>query len=123
MKTKAFQLEIPAEVGEQLHLTDQTAAKLIVRRGRLVVQFEESRLSIFEKGVLAWPVVMALIASIGYYFFCGWQQHNYVQLSGDYSLATSIILVGVMMGILLFAGFFIRDRNNPHNQFVNNIYW
>jgi hypothetical protein len=53
MKTKAFQLEIPAEVGEQLHLTDQTAAKLIVRRGRLVVQFEESRLSIFEKGVLA----------------------------------------------------------------------
>ncbi|VDG19517.1 hypothetical protein [Lactobacillus sp. CBA3605] [Lactiplantibacillus mudanjiangensis] len=122
-ETKDLHLTIPAEIGEQLQLKDQTSAKLIVRRGRLVIQFEESRLTIFQKGVLAWPVVMALLVSIGYYFFCGWQHNNYVKLTGDYSLATSIIIVGVIMGILLFAGFFIRDRHNPHNQFVQNVYW
>ncbi|AVK60842.1 hypothetical protein C5Z25_03335 [Lactobacillus sp. CBA3605] len=123
MKAKDFQLTIPADIGERLQLENKTTAKLIVKRGRLVVQFDESRLSIFQKRVLAWPLILALIASCGYYWFCGWQQHNYVRLTGNDSLATTIIVVGVIMGTLLFAIFFIHDRNNPNNHFAKNIYW
>lgn len=32
-------------------------------------------------------------------------------------------MTGVVMGTLLFAIFFIRDRNNPQNHFTKNIYW
>ncbi|ETY74590.1 DUF998 domain-containing protein [Lactiplantibacillus fabifermentans] len=123
MKNKDYQLKIPADIGDQLQLDEKTNAKLVIKRGRLVVQLEESRLSIFQKRVWIWPVALAVLGSIGFYIFCGTQGLNYVKLSGDYSLATSIILIGVVMGILLFAGFFIHDRNNPHNQFVKNIYW
>ncbi|BDZ31955.1 DUF998 domain-containing protein [Lactiplantibacillus sp. WILCCON 0030] len=123
MKKQDYQLTIPAEIGEHFQLKDQDSAKLIVKRGRLVVQFEESRLSIFQKRVWIWPVVMAFLASIGYYIFCLTQNIQYIKLSGDNSLATAIILIGVVMGMLLFAGFFIHDRNNPHNHFIKNIYW
>lgn len=123
MKKQDYQLTIPAEIGEQFKLKDQDSAKLIVKRGRLVVQFEDSRLSIFQKRVWMWPVLMALFASIGYYIYCLTQNIRSVALSGDSSLATAIIVIGVSMGMLLFAGFFIHDRNNPHNHFSKNIYW
>lgn len=112
MKKQDYQLTIPAEIGEHFQLKDQDSAKLVVKRGRLVVQFEDSRLSIFQKRVWVWPVMMAILASVGYYVYCLTQHIKYVQLSGDNSLATAIILIGVVMGIILFAGFFIQDRKS-----------
>src|SRR5699024_7340092 len=48
---------------------------------------------------------------------------RHLKLSGDNSLATGLIVTGVVMGTILFAIFFIRDRNNPQNHFTKNIYW
>ncbi|AKP64102.1 hypothetical protein FC99_GL000724 [Levilactobacillus koreensis JCM 16448] len=123
MKSKDFQLKIPPEISEQLKLTDKTPVKLVVKRDRLVVQLEEPRLQLFQNRVLIWPVVTALLTSIGFYVFCLWRGLNSVPLVGDWSLATAIIVLEVIMGTLLFAGFFIRDRNNPQNHFTKNIYW
>jgi len=83
MKKQDYQLTIPAEIGEHFQLKDQDSAKLIVKRGRLVVQFEDSHLSIFQKRVWLWPVMMALVASIGYYIYCLTQNIKSVELSGD----------------------------------------
>jgi len=123
MQKPDFQLKIPAEVGEQLNLQNQTAAKLVVKRGRLVVQFEESRRNLLRRWALLWPLIMAVVASLCFGGYCIWQHTQYVALSGDYSLATGVILLGTVMGTLLFAGFLIGDRHNPHNHFVKNIYW
>ncbi|WP_203640312.1 DUF998 domain-containing protein [Levilactobacillus andaensis] len=123
MKSKDFQLKIPPEISEQLKLTDKTPVKLVVKRDRLVVQLEEPRLQLFQNRVLIWPVVTALLTSIGFYIFCLLRGLHSVPLVGDRSLATAIIVLEVIMGTLLFAGFFIRDRNNPQNHFTKNIYW
>ncbi|MCT4486500.1 DUF998 domain-containing protein [Levilactobacillus parabrevis] len=123
MKSKDFNLKIPADIGEQLKLEDGTPVKLVVKRDRLVVEFAESRRRIFQNKIMWWPVIMALVVSIGYYIFCRWQNLRHLKLSGDESLATALIVTGVVMGTLLFTIFFIRDRNNPQNRFTKNIYW
>ncbi|NLR31571.1 DUF998 domain-containing protein [Levilactobacillus tujiorum] len=123
MEKKDFNLKIPASIGEQLKLDDGTPVKLVVKRDRLVVEFAESRRRIFQNRIMWWPVIAAFIVSIAYYLFYRWQDVRYLKLSGDESLATGLIVTGVVMGTLLFAIFFIRDRNNPQNHFTKNIYW
>ena len=123
MKSKDFNLKIPANIGEQLKLDADTPVKLVVKRDRLVVEFAESRRRIFQNRLMWWPVLAAFVVSIGYYIFCRWQGISHLKLSGDNSLATGLIVTGVVMGTILFAIFFIRDRNNPQNHFTKNIYW
>lgn len=123
MEKPDFQLKIPAEVGAQLKLQDETTAKLVVKRGRLVVQIEESRRNLLQRWAILWPLLLALVASMSYSGYCIWQKTRYVKLSGDNSLATGIIVLGTVMGTILFAGFLIGDRKNPHNHFVKNVYW
>lgn len=123
MRDKDFQLKIPAEISEQLQLNEDTPVKLVVKRDRLVVQLEEPRLQLFQNRVLLWPVLTALLVSVGFYIYCLSQNVHTLKLAGDNSLATAIIVLGVIMGALLFARFFIRDRNNPQNHFTKNIYW
>ncbi|MFD1454523.1 DUF998 domain-containing protein [Levilactobacillus lanxiensis] len=123
MTKKEFHLKIPAEFSDQLHLKEDTPVKLVVKRDRLVVQLNEPRQQLFQNRVLLWPVLTALVVSLGFYIFLRLQSIHTVKLVGNYSLATMIILLGVSMGTLLFAGFFIRDRKNPHTHFSQNIYW
>ncbi|WP_125580087.1 DUF998 domain-containing protein [Levilactobacillus cerevisiae] len=123
MTKKAFQLKIPAEISEQLRLDGDTPVKLVVKRDRLVVQLNEPRQQLFQNRVLLWPVLTALVVSLGFYLFLHVQNIHTVNLAGNDSLATGIIILGVVMGMLLFAGFFIRDRKNPHTHFSQNIYW
>ncbi len=123
MKKDEFQLKLPTDVSDQLKLDQDTPVKLVVKRDRLVVQFAEPRLQIFQGRVLVWPLVLALLSAIGYFIYCISQGLHAVQLVGENSLATGIIVIGTVVGTLLFAGFFIRDRNNPRNHFTQNIYW
>lgn len=123
MTKKAFQLKIPAEISEQLRLDGDTPVKLVVKRDRLVVQLNEPRQQLFQNRVLLWPVLTALVVSLGFYLFLHVRNIHTVNLAGNDSLATGIIILGVVMGMLLFAGFFIRDRKNPHTHFSQNIYW
>ncbi|KRO04810.1 hypothetical protein IV54_GL000835 [Levilactobacillus paucivorans] len=123
MKKDEYQLKLPADVSDQLKLDQDTPVKLVVKRDRLVVQFAEPRLQIFQGRVLVWPLALALLSAIGYFIYCLSQGLHAVRLVGDNSLATGIIVIGTVVGTLLFAGFFIRDRNNPHNHFTQNIYW
>jgi len=123
MTEKEFHLKIPAEISDQLHLKEDTPVKLVVKRDRLVVQLNEPRQQLFQNRVLLWPVLTALVVSLAFYIFLRIQRIHTVKLVGNYSLATMIILLGVSMGTLLFAGFFIRDRKNPHTHFSQNIYW
>jgi len=123
MAKKEFQLKIPAEISDQLRLKEDTPVKLVVKRDRLVVQLNEPRQQLFQNRVLLWPVLTALVVSLAFYIFLRIQSIHTVKLVGNYSLATMIILLGVSMGTLLFAGFFIRDRKNPHTHFSQNIYW
>lgn len=43
MAQKDFQLNIPADISEQLQLNKDTPVRLVVKRDRLVVQLEEPR--------------------------------------------------------------------------------
>ncbi|MFC6289054.1 DUF998 domain-containing protein [Levilactobacillus angrenensis] len=123
MREKDFQLNIPAEIGEQLQLKPETPVKLVVKRNRLVVQLEEPRQQLFQNKVLLWPVLTALFVSLSFYLYSLQQRLRTIKLVGDYSLATAIIVLGVVMGTALFAGFFIHGRHDPENHFSQNVYW
>ncbi|MCX2456411.1 LPXTG cell wall anchor domain-containing protein [Lacticaseibacillus nasuensis] len=121
MKENDFHLTIPAKVGEQLHLTAETPVRLVVKNNQLVVQFTDLPLRIFQLSVWIWPVVTAFIASLGFYLAN--RPTAQISLTGSQSLASWFILVGVLVGMLLFAGFFIRNRRRVNHTYKASVYW
>ncbi|MCP0886662.1 DUF998 domain-containing protein [Ligilactobacillus sp. WILCCON 0076] len=123
MKNKDFQLNIPADISNKLQLENKKTAVLSIRRGELLVQFKDSNSDFLQKKFRLWILLITFLTSLGYYIYCNWEKMYSVKLTGNYSLATSIIIIGGLLGTLFFMFFFILDRNNPHNTFAKNIYW
>lgn len=122
MKNKDLQLLIPADISEKLDLKDNDKAILSIRNNKLIVQFQENQLHTVRNSFI-WPIIIALITSIGFYIYCISQNIESIKMAGNSSLATAIIMLGAIIGTILFTFFFIIDRKNPHNEFTKNVYW
>ncbi|EJF00646.1 DUF998 domain-containing protein [Liquorilactobacillus mali] len=122
MKNRNLQLLIPADISEKLSLKGDDKAILSVRNNKLIVEFQENQ-SHTAKNSFIWPIIIALITSIVFYIYCIVQNIRFIKLVGNSSLATAIIILGAIIGTILFTFFFIIDRKNPHNEFAKNVYW
>lgn len=123
LKSEDYHLTIPAKVADQLHLDGATPVKLVAKNNRLVVQFAEPRQGIYRSNVWVWPLICAALVSITFYIYCQTQRVVQVPLSGNQSIAAWLIVAGTLVGMILFAGFFIKNRNSPHHNFAQNVYW
>lgn len=122
MKNKNLQLLIPADISEKLDLKADDKAILSIRNNKLIVQFQENQLPT-AKNSFIWPIIIALFTSLSFYIYCIGQNIQSIKLVGNSSLATVIIILGAIIGTILFTFFFIIDRKNPHNEFAKNVYW
>lgn len=101
MKNKDLQLLIPADISEKLDLKDNDKAILSIRNNKLIVQFQENQLHTVRNSFI-WPIIIALITSIGFYIYCISQNIESIKMAGNSSLATAIIMLGAIIGTILF---------------------
>ncbi|KRM54242.1 AbrB/MazE/SpoVT family DNA-binding domain-containing protein [Lacticaseibacillus sharpeae] len=121
--TKPVIVRLPAEIQAQLGVKSNTPMQLSIRNGRIIIQHTATDRINHNRLFLIWPLIAALITTIGSYIYWLSKGLTYVPLSGDVSVASFIIGIGVVTGVTLFTAFFIRSRNDDQGRFSSRIYW
>ncbi|KRN94185.1 DUF998 domain-containing protein [Pediococcus stilesii] len=122
-KDKNIKVTIPASALVKVGMENENELQVKVRNGTLVLQKEGHAHPLRQKYLVIWPLIVSLsagIASLIYWLVRGMFQ---IPLTGDESVASLTITIGVVTGTVLFMGFFIRNRNDPNNNFSSRIYW
>ncbi|MGL0747153.1 hypothetical protein [Secundilactobacillus paracollinoides] len=123
MSEQKVRLKLPQKVTQQLELKDGDQVKITLRNNDALIQSHASEISLYQRISLAWFVLPAVACSLLFNGFFAVRGDNQIPLSGNTSLATGTILLGVIMGTILFGIFFVRERRNQTNTFSQNIYW
>jgi hypothetical membrane protein len=113
-------LHLPKAVCEQLGITADTPMEMSVKNGRLVLQPKLAARVSANRFMWLLPLVVSLVLSIGVYFYWITQNIHSLPLSGGISLGSFVIGVGVVAGVIIFAGFFIQAQRA---KTVPRIYW
>lgn len=123
MSEQKMRLKLPQKVTKQLALKDGDQVKITLRNHDALIQSSASEVSLYQRISLAWYVLPAVVCALVFNAFFAVREDNQIPLSGNTSLATATILLGVIVGTILFGIFFIRERRNQTNTFSKNIYW
>ena len=113
-------LHLPKAVCEQLGITADTPMEMSVKNGRLVLQPKLAARVSANRFMWLLPLVVSLVLSIGVYLYWLTQNIRSLPLSGGISLGSFVIGVGVVAGVIIFAGFFIQAQRA---KTVPRIYW
>ncbi|WP_137596718.1 DUF998 domain-containing protein [Paucilactobacillus kaifaensis] len=117
---KNLKVELPTEVVDKLHLDDGDTVRFTVRNNGVMLQPLEE---ITQRVSLWWSLVPTFITSIGFYLFFLNQKQTQIPLVGTTSIATALIILGVITGTILFIIFFVKSRKSTTNSTSRNIYW
>lgn len=118
-----MRIKLPSKLVEQLKINEHGDVKLELRNNDAILSTEASERTLFQRISLWWYLAPALISAIGFNIFFALKNTNQIPMNGDNSFATAVILGGVVIGTVMFAIFFIRERRNQTNTFSANIYW
>ncbi|WP_225351901.1 DUF998 domain-containing protein [Secundilactobacillus similis] len=111
-------MTLPARVVDQLKVSAGDTVKLELRNHNVLLQSADSERSLFQRISLWWYLAPGLFCSILFNIFFAVKNQNQIPLSGETSLATTVILMGVIMGTILFGIFFIRERRNQTKRLL-----
>ncbi len=117
---KGLELVLPEAVCDQLAVTADVPMQIEVKNGRLILQPKLAARVDRLRLQWLWPLVVAISISIGVYLYWWQQGLQTIPLSGDVSVASFVIGLGLVAGLGLFAGFFIRTQRL---QTAPKIYW
>lgn len=117
---KELKVELPTEVSDKLHLTDGDTVRFMVRNNGVMLQPLEE---MTQRVSLWWSIIPTFITSIIFYMFFLSQKQTQILLVGTTSIATALIILGLITGTLLFIIFFIKSRKSATNSTSRNIYW
>ena len=99
--TKPVIVRLPAEIQAQLGVKSNTPMQLSIRNGRIIIQHTATDRIKHNRLFLIWPLIAALITTIGSYIYWLSKGLTYVPLSGDVSVASFIIGIGVVLWLKL----------------------
>ncbi|WP_230678587.1 DUF998 domain-containing protein [Lacticaseibacillus zhaodongensis] len=122
-ETKTMHIELPEEVCTQLGIDDKTDMQMVVKNDKLIIQPRPAERLSSRRLFLVWALGAALLESLAAVIYWYYIRLRSIPLTGSVSIASFVIGFGVVSGTLLFAGFFIKSRNEDTERFSPRIYW
>lgn len=122
MSKTPYHINLPEEVVTELHLQPEQSFHLTLRNGSLTLhpidgQNEIQTLSLRHFLV---PSVLAALLFIGYALY---QRHFQLPLGGDDSIASAVILLGEMSGMLSFLVTYVQEVRRQPNSLKRKTSW
>lgn len=122
MSKTPYHVNLPEEVVTELHLQPEQSFHLTLRNGSLTLhpidgQNEIQTLSLRHFLV---PSVLAALLFIGYALY---QRHFQLPLGGDNSIASAVILLGEMSGMLSFLVTYVQEVRRQPNSLKRKTSW
>lgn len=117
-------INLPDDVVNNLELKKEEEATLLIRDNALVIKLKNKRKGLQSISLL-WFLIPSLIMSIAFFAFFYYQGYSQVALTGtdDISIATLVIVLGLVSGMLCFIYFFIKGKKGKIVTTTKDIYW
>ncbi|USS93424.1 DUF998 domain-containing protein [Fructilactobacillus ixorae] len=123
MKSPKYYIEIPTQVVQELKVTaGEKFALQLDKNGMQLEKQDVKRASLWDVSYW-WNIIPAVAMALLFFAYCAEKGQKLIPLTGSFSIATGTIVLGTMMGSLLFTIFFIKTRNDSVNSVYRNIYW
>nr|WP_246287292.1 DUF998 domain-containing protein [Lacticaseibacillus absianus] len=101
-----------------------TPMQLVIKNDGVTIRPEPAERMRNRRLFLVWPLIVSAVMTVGVYAYWVMQGYETMSLTGGrYSVASFVIGCGLVTGVLMFAGFFIKTRNEGENRFSRQIYW
>ncbi|MDL2212006.1 DUF998 domain-containing protein [Erysipelotrichaceae bacterium OttesenSCG-928-M19] len=111
---------VPKEITSKLELNEENKAVLKIDDQKATIEVIDDANSNQNIG-LRWFLMPSIIASL--IFVCIFNSQKEVPLSGDYSIASYTLILGLISGICCFFYFFIKSKRSKLNIQLKHIYW
>lgn len=122
MQKSDLRVQLPEEVVERYKIKKGDKVKLTLRRGGITVNSDHDE-SLVNQLSIWWAVLPAVISGLVFLIYFKMQGTRQLHLTGDWSIATSVIILSVITGFILFSIFFVKSRHAPDNSSSQYIYW
>lgn len=119
---KEYKVSLPKELDDDLSILDQETIFVKKEHQRLVIEkkktpFETQNVS------LRWFLLPALMCSVIFFIvFFTWGDKQ-ISMTGDFSIATATMLLGLISGSFSFISIFINRKRKEKNPELSDIQW
>jgi hypothetical membrane protein len=119
---KEYKVSLPKELDDDLSILDQEIISVKKEHQRLVIEkkktpFETQNVS------LRWFLLPALMCSVIFFIvFFTWGDKQ-ISMTGDFSIATATMLLGLISGSFSFISIFINRKRKEKNPELSDIQW
>lgn len=119
---KEYKVSLPKELDDDLSILDQETISVKKEHQRLVIEkkktpFETQNVS------LRWFLLPALMCSVIFFIvFFIWGEKQ-ISMTGDFSIATATMLLGLISGSFSFISIFINRKRKEKNPELSDIQW
>lgn len=117
-----YKVSLPKELDDDLSILDQETISVKKEHQRLVIEkkktpFETQNVS------LRWFLLPALMCSVIFFIvFFTWGDKQ-ISMTGDFSIATATMLLGLISGSFSFISIFINRKRKEKNPELSDIQW
>lgn len=121
MENNPQQITIPEDIAENLHLSPDEAFQLRVDGQKLVIEPVKNETE-NQTISLRWFLIPTILSSI---FFLGYfllNEQRQIMMTGSISIASMVIIIGLLSGMCSFLIFFIQQKRQKKNN-LKDIYW
>lgn len=119
MKKEQYYLEIPEEISNDLKINEEVGGNINAELEGFSVQIGKSA---YEKVVPLKAVISSVLVAfiINMLFFFN---RDTIALTGPNSIASLVIIVGTITGIMSFTYFYIKNKNSEIQSLTTKLYW
>ncbi|MFD1466370.1 DUF998 domain-containing protein [Lapidilactobacillus mulanensis] len=120
---KKYQLELPPDVVTSLHLEHDAAVELTVKGEAATIRAIDPNKDKIQRQLELWAGIPAVIATIVFWAVATFRNVKQVPISGEYSIASWLIIANIFVGTIIFTTFFVKSRRANSSAASNRIYW
>ncbi|MDF7637605.1 DUF998 domain-containing protein [Leuconostocaceae bacterium ESL0958] len=112
--TKRYSIDLPEEVVQKLSLQADQTVHLTVNKGTINLQPDQGQRTSQDFSIRTF-LVPSLLATIAFMFAVLWQPNSHIQLTGNKSIATAVILLGELTGMFSFIRLHLQQIKKEQN--------
>ncbi|MBO0440782.1 AbrB/MazE/SpoVT family DNA-binding domain-containing protein [Candidatus Enterococcus ikei] len=122
MEDKQFRIALPNKIVEEFQLENEDEVTVSIKDQKIVIE-PKKKVAGNQTMSLRWFLIPTTVVSILFLSYLMFNNYTQVALTGRYSIADFVLVLGISSGVFSFLLFFIRGKRNQVTTLSKDIYW
>jgi len=122
VEDKQFRITLPNKIVEEFQLEKEDEVTVSIKDQKIVIE-PKKKVAGNQTMSLRWFLIPTTVVSILFLSYLMFNNYTQVALTGRYSIADFVLVLGISSGVFSFLLFFIRGKRNQVTTLSKDIYW